>query len=76
MSFFDRWQIELADLLTRGHDLLGENCLPLAPPTEPYEHPEFDELAGRILDARSPERPVILMMGRPPDQAGPLKISR
>ncbi len=67
---FDREQLQLRALAERGHDLHAADCWPLAAPGEPYQHPEFDEFVGRILQARRDQRPVILMMGAHPIKLG------
>ncbi|MBN2024273.1 MAG: hypothetical protein JW809_15930 [Pirellulales bacterium] len=60
---FDREPIRLGTLAQRGHDMTVADCLPLAPPAEPFGHPEFGQLVERILAARRADRPVILFMG-------------
>ena len=67
---FDRSQITLKDISERGHDLLAADCLPLAPPEVEYEHPEFDLLVQRIVDAREANRPVVVMTGAHPIKLG------
>jgi hypothetical protein len=67
---FDRRCVELRPVAERGHDLKAEDCLPLAAPEEPYAHPEFGELIGRIVAARGRGRPVIVMMGAHPIKLG------
>jgi hypothetical protein len=67
---FDRARVKLRPLAERGHDLHAADCLPLAPPDQPYDHPEFDELISRIVTARQPGRPVALMMGAHPVKLG------
>ena len=67
---FDRTQIELGELVSRGHDLVAEACRPLAPPEQPYVHAEFDRLVESIRTARANDRPVILMMGAHPIKLG------
>ncbi|HLA84949.1 MAG TPA: hypothetical protein VJL29_09155 [Thermoguttaceae bacterium] len=67
---FDRTRIELGDLAARGNDLRAEDCLPLAPPEQPYVHPEFDSLVARIREARAAGRPVIVMTGAHPIKLG------
>ena len=69
-ELFDRTQIALAPLADRGHDLNAEQCLPLAPPARPYDHPEFADLVDRIVLARRHGRPVILMIGGHPIKLG------
>jgi hypothetical protein len=60
---FDRSLIALGELSARGHDLVADDCKSLDARFDPYEHPELEELAGHIRDARQNQRPVILMMG-------------
>jgi hypothetical protein len=67
---FDRGKVKLDLLANRGHDLLAANCLPLAAPAAPFEHPEFGELIARIAAARQNGRPVILIMGAHPIKLG------
>ena len=43
--------------------IAAERCKQLESPFAAYRHPEFDELADHIVDARHKGRPVILMMG-------------
>jgi hypothetical protein len=62
-ELFDRRQIELKDLVERGHDLHAADCKPLAASFQRYKHPEFGELVGHLVRARRQQRPVILMMG-------------
>lgn len=69
-ELFDRRRLELFDVDRRGHDLLAERCLPLAPVEQPYAHPEFPELVRAIAAARASDRPVILMMGGHPIKLG------
>ena len=67
---FDRSQITLKDISERGHDLVAADCLPLEPPAAEYEHPEFDRLVERIVEARGADRPVVVMMGAHPIKLG------
>lgn len=69
-ELFDRGRIELGELADRGHDLRPEDCLPLTSPEHPYEHPQFDELVERIVQARRAGRPVIVLMGAHPIKLG------
>ena len=69
-ELFDRNRILLRDIAQRGHDLDWADCLKLAPPTQPYEHPEFDELVARIVAARRGQGQVVLMMGGHPIKLG------
>jgi len=67
---FDRRRIELRPLAERGHDMTAADCLPLAPPSQPYAHPEFGQLLDCLRAARRAGRPVILMMGAHPIKLG------
>jgi len=67
---FDRSRIELKSLAERGHDLCAAACLPLAPPAEPYDAPEFGLLVEAVVQARRQGRPVVLMMGGHPIKLG------
>ncbi len=67
---FDPRRIALGTIETRGHQLLAEDCLPLKPSFEAYEHPELPQLVERILLARERRRPVIVMMGAHPIKLG------
>jgi hypothetical protein len=67
---FDRKRIELRPLNDRGHDLQWTDCLPVVPPGDRYDHPEFAGLVERIRRARDRQRPVILMMGAHPIKLG------
>ena len=69
-ELFDRSRIELRALADRGHDLKAADCLPLAGPAEPFEHPEFPELVARILEARRNGHPVVMMIGGHPIKLG------
>lgn len=69
-QLFDRDQIQLRDLSERGHDLTLAGCRPLAPPVQPYAHPEFADLTQAIVEARAAGKPVILMMGGHPIKLG------
>lgn len=67
---FDRSQIALADLATRGHDLRAADCRTLDASFERFEHPEFCELVESMLAARRQGRPVIAMIGGHPVKLG------
>ena len=67
---FDRQRLDLKPLAERGHDLLSSACWPLESPREPFDHPEFSELVGRIIAARQSDCPVVLMMGAHPIKLG------
>lgn len=69
-ELFDRTRVELRELAERGHDLLAQNCLPLAAPPQPYQHPDFPCLIEHIVAARQAGRPVVLMMGAHPIKLG------
>jgi hypothetical protein len=69
-ELFDRTRVELRELAERGHDLLARDCLPLAAPPQPYEHPDFPCLIEHIVAARQASRPVVLMMGAHPIKLG------
>lgn len=69
-SLFDREQIALADLSLRGHDLTADNCRRLDDPFERYDHPEFPRLIDHIVEARTRQRPVILLTGGHPIKLG------
>ena len=69
-ELFDTRRIELGDLAERGHDLVAEDCLPLAAPARPYADPHFGDLVDRIVAARQKQRPVIVMMGAHPIKLG------
>ena len=49
-ELFDRSQVELWDLVRRGHDLLAEDCLPPVPPEKPYAHADL----GHLVRGSSP----------------------
>ncbi len=67
---FDRSQLRLAELATRGHDLRAADCRTLAAPFETYQHPEYPELIEQIAAARRQGRPVIAMIGGHPVKLG------
>ena len=66
---FDRHELDLKSLSQRGHDLRAADCR-LQRPSEPYQHPEFNDLVAAIVTARQNQRPVILMMGGHPIKLG------
>lgn len=68
-EMFDRQELDLRALCSRGHDLAAADCR-LMPPVEPYQHPEFEQLVAAIVSARQNGRPVILMMGGHPIKLG------
>ena len=67
---FDRSQIRLADLESRGHDLRAADCRTLDAPFEPYDHREYPELIDQIVEARRRDRPVIVLIGGHPVKLG------
>ncbi len=67
---FERQRLTIKPLSERGHDLTWTECLPLAPPRERFDHPEFLELVARIIAARKANRPVVLMIGAHPIKLG------
>jgi hypothetical protein len=60
---FDRSQINLRSLTERQHDVPAWSCAPLVRPESAYDHPEWNELVDRMLQARDRGRPVLMMMG-------------
>jgi hypothetical protein len=60
---FDRSKLILEPLATRNHDMTLDYVLPLEAAIEPFECPQLDLLAERILSARKNGGEVILMMG-------------
>jgi hypothetical protein len=69
-SVLNRNQIELMDVGRRGHDLLVENLLPLAAPSQPCADAALHGVIRAMMDARRNRRPVILMMGAHPVKLG------
>jgi hypothetical protein len=59
---FDRSQLKLLPLADRAHDIHLADLLPLDA-VPPFEDPNLDQVAGRVLEAHRADRPVILMMG-------------
>lgn len=62
-DLFDRSEILLQPIDMRGHDLLANDCLPLAEPSPELQHADFALLVVAIEDARRHNRPVIAMIG-------------
>jgi len=60
---FDRTQLKLKPLTERVHDMGLPQLLNLADPTPPFDHPDLDTLAQRIVSAHRRNGQVILMMG-------------
>lgn len=60
---FDRSRLELLPLAQREHDLDLSVVRALDDPVEPWESPELDALAQRLLAAREAGAARILMMG-------------
>lgn len=67
---FDRSRLRLLPLARRQHDMTADDCLPLADPVEPFEHPEWNELIDRLAAARQTGRPIVLMTGAHPIKLG------
>jgi len=60
---FDRSRLRLRPLAERTHDLHLDHWLALEDAPMPYDHPQLDDVAARILAARSTGAARILMMG-------------
>jgi hypothetical protein len=69
-SQFDRFEIALARLAERGHDLLASACLPLVALQGQKRQDRIQVLADQIRNARQHHRPVILMLGGHPIKLG------
>ena len=67
---FDRSLLDLRHLAERGHDMTISQLASLAPPTIPFEHPEFEQLVQAMVQAREADRPVVVMMGGHPIKVG------
>jgi hypothetical protein len=61
--FFDRSRLRLRPLAERTHDLQLEHWLALDEAPLPYDHPQLDDVAARMVAARSAGAARILMMG-------------
>jgi hypothetical protein len=62
-SLFDRSRLRLRPLAERVHDLHLEHWLELDDAPLPYDHPQLDDVAARLVAARSAGAARILMMG-------------
>jgi len=60
---FDRSKLKLKPLAERRHDMTLDQVLPLDSPGEPFDDPQLEQVAKRIMRARRNGAPVILMMG-------------
>ena len=60
---FDRSQLNVLPLNQRIHDMGLDYVLPLALPTASYTNPKLDAVCDAIVQARTHQRPVILIMG-------------
>jgi hypothetical protein len=60
---FDRSKLKLKPLAERTHDMALADVLPLDAPGEPFDDPQLEQVAERIMRARRKDAPVILMMG-------------
>ncbi len=60
---FDRSRLSLKPLSERQHDMTLDDVMPLDWPGEPFDDPQVEQIAQRILQARQNDAPVILMMG-------------
>jgi hypothetical protein len=62
-SLFDRSRLRLRPLAERVHDLHLEHWLALEDAPMPYDHAQLDDVAQRVVAARSAGAARILMMG-------------
>jgi len=60
---FDRSKLRLKPLTERQNDMTLAEVLPLDAPGEPFDDPQLEQVARRIMRARHADAPVILMMG-------------
>jgi hypothetical protein len=60
---FDRSRLRLRPLAERAHDLHLDHWLSLDDAPLPYEHPQLDDVAARIVTAQRTGAARILMMG-------------
>jgi hypothetical protein len=67
---FDRNQLALAALATRGDLLTHADCSPLQAIETPGHHSELSLLVQRLLAARQRQRPVLLFLGGHPIKLG------
>lgn len=66
---FDRSRLRLRPLAERRHDMDLAHILELGDPP-PYDDPQLDQIASRVVAARRADRPVILLMGAHVIKAG------
>jgi len=62
-AVFDRSRLAIKPLGERLHDLQLDRWLALDDPTPPFEHPDLEEVAKRLVRAKSNGAARILMMG-------------
>jgi len=62
-AVFDRSRLEIKPLAERTHDLHLDRWLTLDDPTPPFAQPQLEEVARRLVDAKSNGAARILMMG-------------
>lgn len=60
---FDRSKLRLEPLAERKHDMALAEVLSLDDPGEPFDDPQLEPVAERMVRARRADAPVILMMG-------------
>jgi hypothetical protein len=60
---FDRSKLKLKPLAERRHDMTLGEVLSLDAPGEPFDDPQLEQVAERVMRARRNGAPVILMMG-------------
>ena len=60
---FDRSKLKLKSLAERKHDMTLADVLPLDSPGEPFDDPQLEQVAERVMCARRNGAPVTLMMG-------------
>jgi hypothetical protein len=62
-AVFDRSRLVVKPLAERTHDLHLDRWLALDDPAPPFTHPQLDEVAQRLVDAKNNGAARILMMG-------------
>lgn len=67
---FDRSQIELRPISVRGHDILASQIIDPATHLGEFTSSALDQVVAAIREARSRQRPVVLMMGGHPIKLG------
>lgn len=60
---FDRSKLQLKPLAERVHDMTLADVLPLDAPVPPFDDPNLDQVAERVVQARQAGAPVVCMMG-------------